>query len=613
MIQTILLFFAIITGLGFSVIYFFGLKFERNKERIIMCLALGLGSFPLLAIIMHLLRIPLDWRIFLLLSLIGPIYALIKNKYQINLEIFGFKRDIYAFYTLVAIALFLLVFIVFLKGSFAYPYLEDDDPWSYAMAAKYIAVEKTSWEPKGYDFMYIDPYPPSFSILMGILNQTNGSMSWTLKFFNSLIDALAILFFFFFALEITKNPEKAILGTFVLALLPSFMSHFIWSQSLAIVISIIALYCLEKIQNDKMWIIPSIITVASVLLTHVYAAIIFIGFCGVYWFIKQIFSGVNWKEQLGLFSALVGGGIVAGVYWIYVILRYGFEKTLLGVNFVLSKFTDKAVDTSGGTVYNITDFMHAPLMSKMDQPTGLGAVVFFIVIIALLLLLLNFGKLISKSYLIIILGWLVITFIGLEANMFSIKLFPHRFWAFFAIPIALLAAEGIYTLVISNKHPLQRYFILLVIIASIVWTSGYPKYVVETSQWPPGQMWTSYEEINAFVWLKTLPDNTNVFVYTGGEDSTVVGFDKFSCSWCEGVRDFRKEMMNKSLDDLYNFLLEQKYEYMVLGGLGIRDLAGRYGENVTQEHMQRLFEGIQNSTYFSVAYQTTGAIVLKVN
>ena len=60
------------------------------------------------------------------------------------------------------------------KGAFRYPYLENEDPWGHSVGVKYVAIEKTAYDPdlerKGVDIdpvnSYMDPYPPAYDILM---------------------------------------------------------------------------------------------------------------------------------------------------------------------------------------------------------------------------------------------------------------------------------------------------------------------------------------------------------------------------------------------------------------------------------------------------------------
>ena len=72
-IPTILLFLAYAWGLGFSATIFLREWWRENFwERNLMRLGIGLASFVVLGALLSLFRIPIDWRIFLLLSRCPP-------------------------------------------------------------------------------------------------------------------------------------------------------------------------------------------------------------------------------------------------------------------------------------------------------------------------------------------------------------------------------------------------------------------------------------------------------------------------------------------------------------------------------------------------------------
>lgn len=74
-------------------------------------------------------------------------------------------------------------------------------------------------------------------------------------------------------------------------------------------------------------------------------------------------------------------------------IRHGIEGTLKGIGIAPKMFVDgSGVDTSGGIIYGLKDFIIAPLQSKMDQPTGLGIFIFLILIFTIILLLMNIKK-----------------------------------------------------------------------------------------------------------------------------------------------------------------------------------------------------------------------------
>ncbi len=616
MIQSIILFFIIIWGLGFTLTNYVIGKSDNFLERNLMRLGFGLGFFPILAVTLHLLHIPLHWLIFLVLSLAGPGIALFKSKFKFPK--FEFKITKSSIYIFVVLILAIILFCVYLKGANTYPYLEDDDPWSHAESTKYISIEKTAYQPADYNFKYIDPYTPSYDILMGVLHQTNDSVLWTLKFFNALIISLGIIFFYFFAKEFSENKKKALAATFIITVLPCFMSHFIWAQTLALVLFFPAFYCLEKIKENKKWAILGAIIIASILVTQPSTAAIFVAMVGIYWLSKTTSSYFDEKKifseqnNLIIISLVIGIG-ASLIYWGPMLMRYGLKLTLKGIGVLPKMFSEGSkVDTSGGLIYGIKDFMIAPLTSKMDQPIGIGIFVFLILIFTIVLLVINFKRLKRSPYLLTAFLWFVFTFLGTESNALPFKLFPHRFWVFLAIPVAFLTAEAIIAISKSFKNPALKYPILLIIFIGILWTSAYPKYVVETSTWPAGVSWTSQEEIQGYLWLKTLPPNTEVFTYSTN-DRQIIGLDKYSCSWCNNTIEFRKNILEKNIDELHSFLKKEQYKYLVISGMSYKYLGNKFGENKTKETINNLLNNIQDSIKFTVAYQTKGALILNVN
>ncbi len=270
-IVTIILFFIYLWGLGFTATYFLR-KPEHFWERQFLNLGIGLGILPILSILLNFLHIPLDWRIFLLLSMAFPIYRIIrslqaKTKPNFSALLKVTKSDLALFAVL---AIVLASLYMYASGAFSYPYLEDEDPWGHAVGVKYVALEKNAYDPELLEakidptLSYIDPYPPAYDILMGILHQTSADLNWTLKFFNALVISLGFIFFYLFAKGFTENKNKAVLATFILAVIPAYLSHFIWAHSLVITIFFPLLYALQQIKEDKKWMYIALLIVASV-------------------------------------------------------------------------------------------------------------------------------------------------------------------------------------------------------------------------------------------------------------------------------------------------------------------------------------------------------------
>ena len=196
----------------------------------------------------------------------------------------------------------------------------------------------------------------------------------------------------------------------------------------------------------------------------------------------------------------------------------------------------------------------------------------------------------------------------------AIKLFPHRFWAFLAIPVVLIATFGVKWIMDKVKDKNVQILLYVIIIVAVLFSSASPKHAVETSNWPPGVRFTSYEEVAIYsAILNDLPKNSRVFMYTPGRDSHIIGVDQYSLTWKTNVIDFKNNLINKSIEDTYDFLVENDYEYMIIGGITFKEMAQEFGENETQEHITNFLNDLQNTTYFSPVAQNKGAALLKVN
>jgi hypothetical protein len=585
-----------------------------------MRVGLGLGVFVTLGTILNFLRVPLDWKIFLILSLIYPLFVLYKKIKLRKIKLYKFKLTKSNLNILIILLIFLASLLMYSGGAFKYPYLEDDDPWVHAAGTKYISIEKTVYNPTNYSLNYLDPYPPGYDLLMGVLHQTNDSVYWTLKFFNGLIISLGIVFFYFFAKLFMHDKNKALFATFVLAAMPSFFTHFIWAHSLVIALFFPAMYCLEMIKVDKKWIAPSSLLIASILFTQpsqsIKLGIMFV----IYWLIRAISEKNILKEVL--FSG-AGGLILSLIWW----LKKGKAMFLSQASLrssVPTSFFEKiksAFPYDGGTatrVYTFRDFFISKPFGGINVHVGWGIFITLLLIIGLIYMIINYKKLFQKEnvWMPISLMWLIFTFLGINSMTFNLPLglYAFRFWLLAAIPVALISSMGLwYVFQLSRKINFPSIITLLIVIIGIFATSGYQKYNHNTlPSWPPGAFWTSNEEIQGFLWLKTLPPNTKTFLYST-TDKILAGFDLYSCEWCDNVLKFRESILEKDVDQLNIFLKNNNYQYMVISGISYKQLANKFGENETKEKVDNLLGEIQLSSKFSVAHQTKGAIIFKVN
>jgi len=605
-------FFVIAFGLGYAVTFFIK-RTESLIERFFICVGVGLGTVPILGVLLNLLKIKLYVWIFILLALIAPAYGLYKILSEGKLKrIKDFKLKKSTIYIITAVFFALVLFVVFFKGANVYPYLEDDDPWLHAVSAKYFASTYTYSQFNGIDVAYyLEPYPPGFVILMGILQQLGPKVIWMLKFFNVLIIALGIVFFYLFAKEFIGDQKKALLATFFLTVIPCFLSHFIWAQTLALNLFFPAFYCMIKTIEDKRWFIPAMVITSSIIVTQMSNAFIF----GLFFLIFFAVKSLSKRRFLTYFfiAGFIGAMIGFALFWTPTVMKYGIFHTAERNTINLNDLGSIATKISGGDVlYSWSDVIIARTSSKMDNPIGIGVVLFFLLVFSLIVLIYFFIRnpksIISddSAWKVTSVIWLLVAFAGIHGNRLPFPmLMPHRWWAIMAIAIALLCVEGFFWLgKISERFKIHRFFVYTVIVLGVLLTSGYPKYVVETSFWPFGAGWGSVDELRGYLtYVAPLPDGTKVFPMCSHE-LKVLSFDKIAESWDLDYAAFKKIAFNSSASRIHSWLKSNGYEYMTLDAFCLRD----HSMNETNDKLLEL----GNSTYFGYAGGEKGFFMFKV-
>ncbi len=632
---TIILFFIYTWGLGFTLSSLVK-NSENSLERNLMRIALGIGGVVVLGVLFNLLHIPLDWKVFLVASLIFPIFSLIKNKDKITSSLKNINVTKLLtrsnLYILIVLLLFAFSFYMYHQGAFSYPYLEDDDPWEHARSVKYISIEKTAYEPSNADkdlFKYIDPYPPGYDILMSILYQTNDSINWTLKFFNALIISLSIIFFYFFVKEFTKNKDKALIATFVLTVIPSYLSHFIWAHSLIPLLFFVAFYCLERIELDQRWTWIAGIVIASIFLVQPTKSIKFVLLFSIYFVVNWL---INKKFPSAYFKSILVGGVLSLSWWgtkiggmfgeanIYAVSRDSGSAAVAGffgkaLSFIKNYFNPHL--GSATRPYTFNDFFIAQHSNMINNPIGIGIVLTITALVSVALVLIFFKKYVQnkKAYPIITLCWLILLFLMVNSATFNIPgLFAFRVWMLLAIPVSIIIAEGITLLLpLLKSVGIPKILVLSLFIFGAVFTSGMQKYSVNTAMWPPGASWSSMDEVQLYAWLNNLPKQTKVMSFSGSLENPIIGFDMDNCDWCSEYRDFRKDFINKNPKQTYAFLKSEGYEYLILDSMGIKFNVEPFG-NYTQDFIIAKYgEYLNETSMFTGVYQNNGGIILKVN
>ncbi|MBW2967077.1 hypothetical protein KY362_01180 [Candidatus Woesearchaeota archaeon] len=588
--------------------YFIKKKPESLIEQNVMNVGIGMGVVPILGIVLDKLRIILDWRVFLALSLIVPLYAIFKLGRQGKLELpelkGRFKMRKSSLYFLVVFCIFIIFLSTYLSGSFKYPYLEDDDPWHYSIAIKYISLHKTYKISERFEGSnYMEPYPQGFNILLGVLHQTSDSLIWTMKFFNSLVIALGVLFFFYFVKEFSGSSKIALIGTFVFSVTPWYLGHFVWSQTLSLTLFFPAFYLLFRIKEDWRHFIPAALVISGVLLSHELGAFIFGVMFGAYWIIEGIFSkGPFIRRFLNLFlAAALLGVVLSMLFYVPAHMKMGGRNYQ---HYEENKWYQLEAPTENFRIYGIGDFFIARTQSRIDTPIGLGIVLCSLLILSVILILVSYKSLRKRPWVAISLAWLVLLFLGLEGNALPVRVIPYRWGAFFVIPVVLLAAEG-WNMLTSIKQ-IRRYgaVISILLVAGLLITSAYPKYKVQTANWPPGAGWGSMDELNSYLtYVPQLPENTRVFPLCSAEGK-VIAFDKLAEPWVPEYIDMKTNVFNTSAEEIGDWLRSGRYEYAIADSFCLR----YHSENETVDLENRLVA----SGRFSVAAGGPGFSMLRV-
>jgi len=455
-----------------------------------MNICIGLGVFPILSIVLDRAGFPLDVKYYLVLSLLVPLYELYRRyrEDEVELDSLGFKvkfnKELAVNSIVVLIAVSTLTMLSY--GAFGYPWIEDGDGWRHAGGVKYLAVKETYGLPEGVPVSdTLQPYPPTYDGAMALMHQLNPSIRWSMKYFTSLLAALGLIGFYFFTKRFTGRMELALISTFILACMPGYPSHFIWAYTMGYILFFPALYSIEHVDTDKKWMIPSIIQVASLMVIQALIAPTFGIILILYWIIKALKK----KEmQKKVFTAgLVGLLLALGIYWIPMYQQYwGREGAKLNR-------IDKKI--SGGTftlahekrVYPIQEFLIAKKTGNIAVHHGVGVVLFPLFLISIILALIEYKKtILSRDYWIpVTLAWTVFGFIGVESYALPVHFLPGRFWIIITLPIALLSGWGLLEIKkILEDMDVKGWVVIGVILLGILYTSGYPRYKVQTSVWP---------------------------------------------------------------------------------------------------------------------------------
>jgi hypothetical protein len=621
-IITIFLFFVYTIGLGHGLLLLFNIKIDGFLERIVIKIGVGLSTFVVLGLILNLSRIPIDWKIILIISLLGPLYSLLKEKKRLTFT-FPKKFKKSTIYSIILLGLFFFTLYMHTTGAFAYPWLEDGDPWTHLMGTKYVALEKTVFEPNPEVdfFFYMDPYPAGYDLLMGVLHQTSSDIIWTLKFFNALILALAILFSFYLFKKITGSGKKAILATFILAMLPSFMSHFIWAHSLVITLLPLIFYAAFSIQNDEKWVYVTGIILGSTTLIQPTQPIKFIALFFIFAVVKIIHDK---KQTKNMIKVLLIGGLIGLIWWGPIFLQPGdVVENFLGRGLYSPDDTrvDKPFFGVLGTatrLYTFDDFFVAKKQNMINNPVGWGIFATILLTIGILGILSKYHRLNPKKekWELFIILWFIFGFAGLfGGTVLPVALFSFRFWALVSIPMALIAAEGWFFISrFIGKQNFIKLVVFCIIITGLIFTSGVQKYAVNTALWYPDSTFVQYGQFSeyletgketGYVYLKTLPPSqilyacNHEFFYP---NAAIIAYGHENCFWCDNVLEFQTNFFNMTSEQIRIYMDNTNSDYLMFDGVCTIEV----DEQTIQDKISEISNG-----GFQLVHQTQGFLLFR--
>lgn len=577
----------------------FSLGYALTREKSLMTMGFGLAAFCVLSIILDLVGIPLSWLTYVVISAAILAYFAYKKELSLDMKLEMPDRTVQLVLLMAAVN-----FLVFWAGANAYPYLEDDDPWTHATGTTLVTMTQSAsrfFDGVHFTRLYLEPYPPSYDILMGVMHQLTTSVSETLKFFNAYLIGGSLIFAFFAISELTKDRRIGLLSVFFLLCLPSFMSHFIWAQTLAVLMMFVAFYGFERSLSDKRFVLPSATAAATVALSQPSTAAIFALLFVLYALARLYSHGTTIVKPF--VTAVALALLFSALFYIPVYLKYGLEYTLSGLGIVDTIFAGgSGEDTSGGLVYGPMDFLVVQNTGKIDQHIGIGIVISLLSIAGLGFIIMEKKSWKEKGWMAIALLWLVFAFLGVEGNALPVKLFPHRFWVFLSVPVAMTAAYGYIRL---EERTVYKKAALAAIIIAVLLTSADGKLQVQTAQWPPGMDFSSPEELGGYIYLKdALPKNTLVFPLCSN-DNKLIGSDMLSEPYVPEYEAFKRDALDKSPEEVYQFLKSRGYSYMTIDSTCFRTLG--------QENALALVSSYEQLGAFQPVFSNGGFAILKVS
>lgn len=579
---------------------------EDHLEVAVMRVGFGLSTLPILFILLENAHVPQRWYIILGLSLLRPLYDILCG---VRIRIPRVDLDVH---TALAFLITALAFTVALWGSYTYPYLEDGDSWEHAVGAKYVSIFGKYTQPEGMKVAhYLPPYPPTYDTLMGVILETNSSVSWTLKTFNSLLVALSYIFAYYLVRKLSKDNATALFATLVLFMLPPFGSHTIWSHTLSALLMFTVLYAAVKMEGDWTWTILAAIFLASSLIVQPLMSFV----TGIMWTIYVACTMIrNKKETPKFVSATVAGLLLSMIYWAPLLTNSKIDMGEMGVgkNITSGNFRIGAYDSAENPTTLITLFPLNHGDIYMQHGFGLFAVLLAAGGLDLIIRRRPAGYLKENPWLAPVILWLMFTITFLFSAGLPIALYPLRFWGIAAVPLAMLAGYMLAHLREATYVPKKaRKYVMPVALLGLLIFSAIPKMSLQLSGWPTDLQFKSGDL--GYVALTAFPAGTPVYPFCN-KDAYVIGLDKMSYPWDNETLNLRGDPINVDYGSLHDALAEKGFKWVVFDSNCIDECMRLYKK--TEPECQLMFrdtlKGLDNSGLYKMKWRSNSTLIFQV-
>jgi hypothetical protein len=565
---------SVVLVLGVSVATYLNWAEVETKEVFESALMAGLPALVFLILLLGYFKALFPnsvlWAACILLII--SLLVRIKNLRKLKFKLPGFRLSSFIVFCVLFITI-ILFFRMYHVGAFSYPHLEDTDPWEHATCSNYVSLNHTFLKStEQQNLHYLAPYPPVYSSLMGVVKQVSAEKTKDiLKELNVGLITLGLLFAFIYFKK-RVGQTKALLITMMLAITPCYMSHFIWAQTLSLILWFPALYFLDKSIYEKprnlLNEIMAALSIGSVLITQPTTGFIFGLFLIVY-FISNLLTSRAFNPLIIKQFYLQASGLAFALttYWFPMLFLYGplYIKQHIGIS--KEPFIgNNTIDTSGGIIYSLQDIVIPAEISKIDQATGIGLAASVLLAVSLAFYLNLLRKNLSTkedSFLLLWLLWFVVALVGLEGNALPMKLFPHRFWAYLAIAVAFLVGSflGDATKWLKKHNPVYAVFFMMVTGLCLFQTSLPQKMMGQQAHWPPNLLsWGSSRVLDGY--LKFSETDGNVPVLDLCDDNRVDGLNFYSYDWeMDVVKTKERVLADESFDAENLQLVVNKYDF----------------------------------------------------